>query len=281
MSNLLDAARQALPGLDWLDNRGVLSARVLYGKWLKAQPYDGKTKVATWLSGWSCKEERRKHESAEVAAASMREQVTAMRDALDAALGEPKHLGTSAVEWAGMHGIAARRADAATLAVKMWQEVTGFWDPEALRRYLKGRTVQAEVESIGIDQRAATVRAEAADAKLAAIQAKIPQSYNGNLDAIFDHAAAYHGLGVAMLYAQTWEDGDDLSYEEQLELLIKQRDEAAEKLKTLAGLVERWPSTWHAYECAGMFYDAEWHGCDCGANAARAEARRLCGVGNG
>jgi len=52
----------------------------------------------------------------------------------------------------------------------------------------------------------------------------------------------------------------------------------AEKLKALAGLVKEWPVTWHAYECAGMFYDAEWHGCDCGANDARAEARRLCGV---
>jgi len=86
---LLEAAKKALPGLDWKDNRGVLSAQVLHGKWLKAQHYDGNVKVLTWVISESVRDEqRRKHESADVAAAFMREQVRAMRGALDVALGE-------------------------------------------------------------------------------------------------------------------------------------------------------------------------------------------------
>ena len=72
--------------------------------------------------------------------------------------------------------------------------------------------------------------------ELEAIRAKVPATYNGNLDAIFAHAAAYHGLGVTMHYAQKSEDADDIDYEEHLALLIKQRDDAEAEVVRLRGL---------------------------------------------
>ncbi len=205
MSALLDAARQALPGLEWTEIgpevRAYIGQQLVY---LTGRGSDG-------VFVYAGPDSHRWVPTIDAAASWLRAQVEARRAALDAALGE------------------------------------------------SDRGTNAE--------------------KLAAIQARIPATYNGNLDAIFAHAAAYHGLGVTMVCAQTWEDGDDLSYEEQLALLIRQRDEVGEKLRALTGLVERfWMQRFHE-DCQNSLSDGI--PCDCGAdkaNAARAEARRLLGV---
>lgn len=102
---LIDAARQALPGCEWVphEDRFVRTAEIVgcdhaylgdhYA--LLQDAYQG-ADAAQWL----------------------RAQVTARRDALDAALGEPKHLGTSARDWCGMWDIARARADAAEAKLK-------------------------------------------------------------------------------------------------------------------------------------------------------------------
>lgn len=113
MSDLLTAARQALPGLEWHCD-GIAVA------W--AYPEGGAGRVG--INGRDgnyhayLRDRSDHHKTPEAAAQWLRAQVTARRDALDAALGEPKHLGTSARDWCGMWDVARLRADAAEAKLK-------------------------------------------------------------------------------------------------------------------------------------------------------------------
>jgi hypothetical protein len=95
MTTLLDAARQALPGLEWSDV-GSDGVPYVYGK------------------GNGC--EYGVFDLDDVA--EVRADAMSRRDALDAALGEPQHLGTSARDWCGMWDVARLRADAAEARLK-------------------------------------------------------------------------------------------------------------------------------------------------------------------
>ena len=103
MSDLLTAARQALPGLEWKDV-GSDGIPYLYGK------------------GNGC--EYGVFDLDDVA--EVRADAMSRRDALDAALGEPKHLGTSARDWCGMWDVARLRADAAEAKLKALAGLVAF-----------------------------------------------------------------------------------------------------------------------------------------------------------
>jgi hypothetical protein len=118
MTTLLDAARQALPGLDWGQEDGSAVYR------MPMAPHDTHLSARTGANpamthcvadGYG---QWRQFKSAAEAAQWLRAQVTARRDALDAALGEPQHLGTSARDWCGMWDIARARADVAEAKLK-------------------------------------------------------------------------------------------------------------------------------------------------------------------
>jgi hypothetical protein len=161
MTTLLAAAQQALPGLEWGTH---LDGRLLRG--YCADTVVGLSIASGNVLAW-VGDQQAYHDNQAQAFQWLRAQVTARRDALDAALGEPQHLGTSARDWCGMWDIARARADAA----------------EA-------------------------------------------------------------------------------------------------KLKALAAIIEEWPAFIAHSDYCGSAYPEEAWVCDCGADSARAEARRLCGVDN-
>jgi hypothetical protein len=128
MTTLLDAARQALPGLDWGQEDGSAVYR------MPMAPHDTHLSARTGANpamthcvadGYG---QWRQFKSAAEAAQWLRAQVTARRDALDAALGEPQHLGTSARDWCGMWDVARLRADAAEAKLKSLAGLVERWE---------------------------------------------------------------------------------------------------------------------------------------------------------
>jgi hypothetical protein len=118
MTTLIEAARQALPGLDWKpdgDDCGVFYAKCAIGTLYIVEPMDEGEEFGASMG---CDDETVLFPRTTDAAQWLRAQVTARRDALDAALGEPQHLGTSARDWCGMWDIARARADAAEAKLK-------------------------------------------------------------------------------------------------------------------------------------------------------------------
>lgn len=120
---LLEAARQALPGLPWeLCEDGEVYAKTLAGQvnvWIT-----GDNTILAQVSGTNPIE----YDTCDDFRQHFRANIAARRDSEDAALGEPKRLGLGAVEWAGMHRIAAARADAAEAKLKALAGLVEKWE---------------------------------------------------------------------------------------------------------------------------------------------------------
>lgn len=119
MSQLLDAARRALPGCEWTEigpeARSFIGKQLVY---LTDRGSDGVFAYAgpdahRWLA------------TADEAAAWLRAQVEARRDTLNAALGDSQW--SRVAELVGMRSIAAARADAAEAKLKALAWLVAEW----------------------------------------------------------------------------------------------------------------------------------------------------------
>ncbi len=119
---LIDAARQALPGLEWTEIgpevRTYIGQQLVY---LTDRGSDG-------VFVYAGPDSHRWMPTIDEAAQWLRAQVEGRRNALDAALGEPQHLGTSARDWCGMWDMARRRADAAATKLQALAGLVAKWD---------------------------------------------------------------------------------------------------------------------------------------------------------
>lgn len=126
MSDLLTAAQQALPGLEWTEIgpevRAYIGQQLVY---LTDRGSDG-------VFVYAGLDSHRWMPTIDAAASWLRAQIEARRDVLDAALGDSQwarvaELERAVAQWVGMRGVAAARADAAEAKLKALAGLVERW----------------------------------------------------------------------------------------------------------------------------------------------------------